>query len=461
MLLLREIKRATDPTLSVLLTKIREGTCDNHISQVLQTRLHKQDIDTVDLDKTVIICATREECNKINNQCLEKITGSLCEYDADDLDNHGNGLRAADHQRIQQHREWLPDKLQLKVGARVILRRNMDIDAGWVNGTLAVVTALCQNCVVIQKMSNPSQRIPVPRFRQRIEINGASYSILRHQFPLQLAYAVTVHGIQGLTVQKAIVCLSSSFFASGLAYVALSRVRRLDDMTLWDFCPSAIRLLQFYQDLLKWCDCVDAIRPTPSTDVPFPNCSDDISNAPFTNSTDSFDTSIPDDDTQSRIISFPKYQKQQPKKRKRQGNSQAPPVKRQKVQTTTATVNANVLPQTSLHITVPNRHLQCLSQFQYTVARVLREPPQQILSHLVPFATSSDLAVHFSTLRSSLEFVVSELNSLPFPHVNMSPSILQDTCASNRCHPLDTEASSDYRRRELHVQCTVTDIDRH
>ena len=193
----------------------------------------------------------------------------------------------------------------------------MDIDAGWVNGTLAVVAALYQNCVVIQKMSNPSQRIPVPRFRQRIEINGASYSILHHQFPLQLAYAVTVHRIQGLTVQKAIVCLNSSFFASGQAYVALSRVRRLDDMTLWDFCPSAICLLQFYQDLLKWCDCIDAIRPTPSTDVvPFPNRSDDISNAPFTNSTDSFDTSIPDDDTQSRIISFPKYQKQQPKKRK-------------------------------------------------------------------------------------------------------------------------------------------------
>ena len=122
----------------------------------------------------MLICAARDECNSINNQCLEKISGPACEYDADDSDNHGNGLRAADHQRMQQHRERLPDKLQLKVGARVILRRNMDIDAGWVNGTLAVVTALYQNCVVIQKMSNPSQRIPIPRFRQRIKINGAS-----------------------------------------------------------------------------------------------------------------------------------------------------------------------------------------------------------------------------------------------------------------------------------------------
>ena len=211
-LILREIKHATDPILGSVLTKVHESVCDSHVAEVLLTRLHKQDINSVDLKKTVIICSTRDECNKINSQCLQRIIGPVCVYEADDSDNHGNGLRAADHQRIQQHRERLPDKRQLKIGARVILRRNMDIDAGWVNDTLAVVTALYQNCVVIQKMSNPSQRIPIPRFCQRIEINGASYNILCHQFPLQLAYAVTVHRIQGLTVQKAIVCLNSSFF---------------------------------------------------------------------------------------------------------------------------------------------------------------------------------------------------------------------------------------------------------
>ena len=200
-LLLREIKRTSHPTLSSALIKIRE---------ILMSRLRRKDIHAVDLDKTVIIiCSTREEGAKINDQCLRQITGMMSEYEADDTDNHGNGLRAADYQRIKQHRERLTDKLQLKVGARVILRRNMDIDTGWVNGTLTVVTALYQNCVVVQKMSNPSLRIPVPHFRQWIQINGASYSILRHQFPFQQAYAVTVHRIQGLTIQKAIVCLNS------------------------------------------------------------------------------------------------------------------------------------------------------------------------------------------------------------------------------------------------------------
>ena len=56
-----------------------------------------------------------DECDKINSQRLQRIIGPVCMYEADDSDNHGNGLRAADHQRIQQHCERLPDKLQLKM----------------------------------------------------------------------------------------------------------------------------------------------------------------------------------------------------------------------------------------------------------------------------------------------------------------------------------------------------------
>ena len=151
----------------------------------------------------------------------------------------------SDHEKIQRHREHLPDTLKLKVGVRVVLRRNIHIDAGWVNGTLAVVIVVNTNCIVVQKLASPSERLPVPRFRQHIEIPGASYSILRQQFPLLLAYAVTVHRVQGLTVQRTLVQLNDKFFESRQAYVALSHVCTLQDLALWDFCPHQYRSLPF------------------------------------------------------------------------------------------------------------------------------------------------------------------------------------------------------------------------
>ena len=68
----------------------------------------------------------------INDECIKNVVGEVYEYEALDTDNHGHPLREADREWIQRHRlrERLPDKLELKVGARIILRRNMHIEGG-------------------------------------------------------------------------------------------------------------------------------------------------------------------------------------------------------------------------------------------------------------------------------------------------------------------------------------------
>ena len=210
-LVLREVKRSQDPILSNILSKVRVGVCDKEVTDVLGGLVKPPDIDSIQLDRTVVICSTRNECDKINNLCINRIDGNESVYEALDIDHHGHPLKEADKETVLKYRERLPDKLVLKVGARVVLRRNMNIEGGWVNGTLAVITSLHPSCIVVAKLTNPAHKYPVPRFRQRIELRGASYSILRRQFPLQLAYSVTVHRVQGCTVQKAIVCLGENF----------------------------------------------------------------------------------------------------------------------------------------------------------------------------------------------------------------------------------------------------------
>ena len=119
-MVLREVKRATDPQLPVSLVKSRLGICDKEVLDVLQTRLHSCDAATIDLNKTVAICTTIAECNEINAQCLERLRGNAVSYEARDTDHNGHDLRKADHERLQHCK----DTLVLKVGARVVTKKH-------------------------------------------------------------------------------------------------------------------------------------------------------------------------------------------------------------------------------------------------------------------------------------------------------------------------------------------------
>ena len=257
---LKEVVRAKDATLSSILLKIRDGICDDQVASVLQSRIKSVDVKSVDLTRTVIICSRRNEVETINNECLKLIDGEEHQFEATDTDSNGQPLREIDQIRLQHINTRLPDAITLKAGCRIVLRRNLNISNGWVNGTLCEVRSLMSNCILVCKLGSPEDRYPITKTKQKIDIKGASYSILRSQFPVQLSYAVTVHRVQGLTVDKAIVVLNDKFFASGQAYVALSRVRRLEDLILWDYNPTAIKLAPYYQQLLIWCDSVDVIR---------------------------------------------------------------------------------------------------------------------------------------------------------------------------------------------------------
>ena len=102
----------------------------------------------------------------------------------------------------------LEAKLRLAVGARVMLRQNIDTSAGLVNGAIGTIRAIAKRHVSVQfdHMTEP-HNIEMVKCKFMVMKN---FYVYRKQYPLVLAYAVTIHKCQGLSLDCAIVDLSDS-----------------------------------------------------------------------------------------------------------------------------------------------------------------------------------------------------------------------------------------------------------
>ena len=141
--------------------------------------------------------------------------------------------------KFSANRAPAPEKLTLKKGARVMAVRN-DPMKRWVNGSLGTVVDLSPEEVFVRFDSGTAVRKIEPEKwdminykwseadQKMIETTTASFQ----QMPLILAWAVTIHKAQGLTLDDVRIDLGRGAFAMGQAYVALSRARTLDGLSL-------------------------------------------------------------------------------------------------------------------------------------------------------------------------------------------------------------------------------------
>ena len=126
----------------------------------------------------------------------------------------------------------IPHELKLKVGAQVMITKNLDVEGGVVNGARGYFKRINQthegSMLVIELMNGVEIEIKKENFE--VEENEGTYTC--EQYPVILAWATTIHKAQGCTVDCASIDIGSTVFSAGQAYVALSRVKSLSGLYL-------------------------------------------------------------------------------------------------------------------------------------------------------------------------------------------------------------------------------------
>ena len=223
---LETIYRQTDKLFISILNHLRENQLTSEDIKQLE-RYVQPDFPKKHLKDYITLTTHNAKADAMNQREMSKLSSTLFSYEADIVDDFPEYLYP------------IEKVIQLKEGARVMFIKN-DISGEhlFFNGKMGTVVSLSEGEITVKL--DGGRVINVERYEWenvRYKLNETTKDIEEErlgsftQYPLRLAWAITIHKSQGLTFEKAILDLAS-VFASGQAYVAFSRLRSLDGLVL-------------------------------------------------------------------------------------------------------------------------------------------------------------------------------------------------------------------------------------
>lgn len=229
-----------------ILMRIRKAEHTEEDIKILQSRLTKHPNS-----ETVHLVSSNKKAQMINTLQLNKIKSDDFFYESDytkigDIET----CDLLEKELRSQFAQRGNDTLQLRKGCRVLLIKNLDVSKGLVNGSTGTIIDLTKNTVQI-KFDNDVTEL-IGRSEWELELDNARVTCM--QIPIILAYSITIHKSQSLSLDSAILDLADCF-CNHMVYVALSRVRTLNGIFLKSFNPNKItvneKLLEYVNQFGK------------------------------------------------------------------------------------------------------------------------------------------------------------------------------------------------------------------
>ncbi|MDA9634365.1 AAA family ATPase [Pseudomonadota bacterium] len=224
--LLSSFRQQDDKAFYDLLNNVRLGqNLEESIKAINQT-CHNPEFDT---ESALIITSRKYRAEQINEEMLSLIDGPA------------TAAKSKEQGELNENDLPAPRELRVKEDAKVMFIKN-DPDGRWVNGTIGIVIDCSDKNKKVIKVRVGKEVFKVKReewnkvryvydeFNDEMEEEVVSSF---KQFPLKLGWAVTIHKAQGLTLESCSVDLGDGAFATGQAYVALSRCKTLDSLNLY------------------------------------------------------------------------------------------------------------------------------------------------------------------------------------------------------------------------------------
>jgi len=217
---LETIFRQHDDYFKSILNGIRCGEPSEEMMEDLNSRATME----IPKDRIITLTTVNARANHVNEERMSWLSGGVYRFGAD--------VRG----ELDASAFPTSPELLLKEGAQVMMLRN-DRDKRWVNGTIGSISSLTPDTIEVDIAGNRVEvkkerwdkiRYGVDESGQLTEGGVASFT----QYPLRLAWAVTIHKSQGLTYDQVCIDLGAGAFSHGQTYVALSRCRTLEGVFL-------------------------------------------------------------------------------------------------------------------------------------------------------------------------------------------------------------------------------------